>query len=76
MGSYKAINIQRNYQKVSKILEFISGNEATTYAIRAKRNYDVGLSSYAMKTIRIIYISLEEGDSLVIKGYLREIEVC
>ena len=51
--------------------DHIEGKNAATYMIRAKRNYDVELSNYFMETIRIPYIFPQEGDSLVIKGYLK-----
>ena len=51
--------------------DHIEGKNAATYMIRAKRNYDVELSNYLMETIRIPYIFPQEGDSLVIKGYLK-----
>lgn len=52
--------------------DHVEGKNAATYMIRAKRNYDVELSNYLMETIRIPYIFPQEGDSLVIKGYLKE----
>ena len=51
--------------------DHVEGKNAATYMIRAKRNYDVELSNYFMETIRIPYIFPQEGDSLVIKGYLK-----
>ena len=51
--------------------DHVEGKNAATYMIRAKRNYDVELSNYLMETIRIPYIFPQEGDSLVIKGYLK-----
>lgn len=51
--------------------DHVEGKNAATYMIRAKRNYDVELSNYFMETIRIPYIFAQEGDSLVIKGYLK-----
>ena len=51
--------------------DHVEGKNAATYMIRAKRNYDVELSNHSMETIRIPYIFPQEGDSLVIKGYLK-----